>query len=112
MTVLRFLPIKEVTQLGKWNYLMLKNFASRARLNALNSLKKTTLNERAERSEAPASLINFVNLIKSNEVSKCKWKDQINLACVCNKCLKLGNKNCNFVTLSTVVLSTLINTIQ
>ena len=53
-------------------------------------------------------LINFVNLIKSNEVSKCKWKDQINLASVCNKCLKLGNKNYNFVTLSTVVLSTLI----
>ena len=48
-------------------------------------------------------LINFVNLIKSNEVSKCKWKDQINLVCVCKKCLKLRNKNYNFVTLFTVI---------
>ena len=60
MTVLRFLPIKEVTQLGKWNYLMLKNFASRAPKCA-QFTKKTTLNERAERSEAPASLLKCAN---------------------------------------------------
>ena len=41
MTVLGFLLLKEVTYLGKWNYLMLKNFASRAPKCA-QFTKKTT----------------------------------------------------------------------